>query len=171
MTALPLALVAAVAENGVIGLRGSLPWKVKADLRLFRRLTMGNPVVMGRRTYDSIGKPLDGRANIVVTRNRDFAVDGVDPAYSLAEAIRLAEAEARRLGSGEISIIGGGEIFAEVLPRADRLHVSHVNLSPEGDAFFPPIDPNEWQETHREPLPRAEGDTAEAVYAIYERRH
>lgn len=171
MSPLPLVLVAAVAENGVIGLRGSLPWKVKSDLQLFRRITIGKPIVMGRRTYLSIGKPLDGRANIVVSRNRDFAAEGVEVAYSLSEAVRLAEAAARRLGAGEICIIGGGEIFAEVLPRADRLHVTHVKASPEGDAHFPPIDGQQWLEVHREALPPADGDTAEAAYVIYERRH
>lgn len=171
MSPLPLVLVAAVAGNGVIGLRGSLPWKVKSDLRLFRRLTLGKPIVMGRRTYVSIGKPLDGRANIVITRNRDFASEGVEVGYSMSEAVRLAEAAARRLGAGEICIIGGGEIFAEVLPRADRLHVTHVDAKPEGDAYFPPIDEQQWLEVHREALPRADGDTAEAVYVVYERRH
>jgi dihydrofolate reductase len=171
LSPLPIVFVVAVAENGVIGLRGSLPWKVKADLRLFRRITMGKPIVMGRRTYVSIGKPLDGRANIVVTRNRDFASQGVDVAYSLSEAVRLAEAAARRLGAGEICIIGGGEIFAEAFPRADRLHVTHVGASPQGDAYFPPIDHEQWLEVHRESLPPADGDTAEAVYVIYERRH
>jgi dihydrofolate reductase len=168
---LPLVLVVAVAENGVIGLRGGLPWKVKADLRLFRRVTMGKPIVMGRRTFLSIGKPLDGRANIVVTRNREFAAHGVEVAYSLSEAVRLAEAAARRLGAGEICIIGGAEIFLETLPRAERVHFTQVRAKPEGDVYFPPLDEAEWQETHREPLPRAEGDTAEAVYVIYDKRH
>ena len=168
---LPLVLVVAVAENGVIGLRGKLPWKVKADLRLFRRVTMGKPVVMGRRTYQSIGKPLDGRANIVVTRNREFAVEGVKVAYSLSEAIRLAEAAARRLGAGEICVIGGGEIFLETLPRAERLHLTEVKATPEGDVSFPPVDEGEWLEVRREALPRADDDTAEAVYVVYDRRH
>lgn len=168
---LPLVLVVAVADNGVIGLRGGLPWKVKADLRLFRRVTMGKPIVMGRRTFLSIGKPLDGRANIVVTRNREFAALGVEVAYSLSEAVRLAEAAARRLGAGEICIIGGAEIFLETLPRAERVHFTQVRAKPEGDVYFPPLDETQWQETHREPLPRAEGDTADAVYLIYDKRH
>ncbi|HEX2255613.1 MAG TPA: dihydrofolate reductase [Afifellaceae bacterium] len=168
---LPIVLVVAVAENGVIGLGGKLPWKVKADLRLFRRVTIGKPVIMGRRTYDSIGKALDGRANIVVTRNRELALEGVEAAYSLSEAVRLAEAAARRLGAGEICVIGGSEIFFETLPRAERLHFTHVAASPEGDTYFPPLDKEEWLEVHREPLPRADGDTADAVYVIYNRRH
>jgi dihydrofolate reductase len=171
LSQLPLVLVAAVAENGVIGLRCGLPWKVKSDLRLFRRITMGKPVVMGRRTYVSIGKPLDGRANIVVSRNREFVAEGVEVAYSLSEAVRLAESAARRLGAGEICLIGGGEIFAEALPRAARLHITYVSGSPEGDAYFPPIDEQQWLEVHREALPAVDGDTAEAVYVIYERRH
>lgn len=168
---LPLVLVVAVAENGVIGYRGKLPWKVKADLRLFRRITMGKPVVMGRRTYDSIGKPLDGRVNIVVTRNRELAAEGVEVAYSLSEAIRLAEAAARRLGASEVCIIGGSEIFDETLPRAERLHVTHVRAQPEGDVYFPPLDKEQWLEVHREALPRSEGDTADSVYVVYDRRH
>lgn len=168
---LPLVLVVAVAENGVIGLRGGLPWKVKADLRLFRRVTMGKPIVMGRRTFLAIGKPLEGRANIVVTRSGDFAAQGVEVAYSLSEAVRLAEAAARRLGAGEICIIGGAEIFLETLPRAERLHYTEVRARPVGDVHFPPLDKEDWLEVRREALPRAEGDTADAVYVIYDRRH
>jgi dihydrofolate reductase len=167
---LSIVLVAAVAKNGVIGARGELPWRVKADLQLFRRLTLGKPVIMGRRTFRSIGRPLDKRANIVITRDPQFAEEGVEVAYSMEEAMRRAEAAARRLGADEICVIGGGDIFAATIGRAERLHITSVALAPEGDAHFPDIDPQAWKEVHREALPRAEGDTADTVYLIYERR-
>ena len=165
-----LILVAAVAENGVIGAGGGLPWRVKADLRRFRAVTMGKPMIMGRKTFQSIGRVLDGRDNIVVTRAKDFAPEGVIVAHSIAEAVALAENRARARGVSEICVIGGAEIFEKTLALAARLDVTHVAAAPEGDVFFPPIDPTVWVEVSRQPLSRSDGDTAPAVNAIYHRR-
>jgi dihydrofolate reductase len=165
-----IALVVAVAENRVIGARGGLPWRVKADMKRFRAVTMGKPLVMGRKTFDSIGRVLDGRDNIVITRQPKFAVAGVLTAPSLEEALALAEERATARGASEICVIGGGEIFREALAFADRLYVTDVAVAPAGDIYFPGIAPADWIEVSRENLPASEGDTAAAAYAVYERR-
>jgi dihydrofolate reductase len=166
-----LVLVAAVSENGVIGKDYGLPWRIRADLRRFRALTLDKPVVMGHRTWDGLQKkPLDRRTNIVVTRNREIEARGAEVAYSLEEALRLAEIDARERGAGEICVIGGGEIFREAILRADRLYVSHVEGRFDGDTTFPEIDPAVWVEVSREELPESEGDTARAAFVIYDRR-
>lgn len=170
MSGPPVTLIAAVAENGVIGAGGDLPWRVRADMRHFRSATMGKPVIMGRKTFESLRKALDGRFVIVVTRDKGFNAENVDVAYNLVEAMRLAEIRARQHGAEEICVAGGGEIYGEVMPRADRLSITHVAASPEGDTNFPEIDPQEWKEVARWPLERSEGDTAEAMHADYERR-
>lgn len=166
-----IVLVAAVADNRVIGAKGGLPWKIKADLRKFRSTTMGKPLVMGRKTYESIGRVLDGRDVIVVTRQSDFAPSGAFTVASLEEALKLAEARAVARGADEIFVVGGGEIYAAAMPLADRLHVTHVAARPEGDTLFPEISPAEWTVVSREPLPQTEGDTATAEHVIYARRH
>jgi dihydrofolate reductase len=170
MSGRPIVLVAAVAENGVIGVDGGLPWRVKADMRKFRALTMGKPLVMGRKTFESIGRVLDGRDIVVVTRRPDFATEGVLVAGSLAEAVAIAEARAAARGADEICVAGGGEIYREAAPLADRLYVTHVAAKPEGDTHFPTISPEEWVEVSREPLPASEGDTAAAVHVVYRKR-
>ena len=170
MSGPPISLIAAIAENDVIGSGGELPWRVRADMRLFRSATMGKPVIMGRKTFCSLDRPLDGRWLIVVTRNKAFKADKIDVAHNLAEATRLAEIRACEHGADEICVAGGGEIYGAAMARADRLSITHVKASPEGDTHFPKIDPDEWQEVARQPLERSEGDTAEAVHVEYRRR-
>ena len=139
-----ITLVVAVAENGVIGHCNGLPWRIPEDLKRFKALTMGKPVIMGRKTWDSLPrKPLPGRSNIVVTRNRDFRADGALIAHDVAAAIAQA-------GEGEIMVIGGGEIFAAALPVADTIHLTEVAATPPGDAFMPAIERAQWQETARD---------------------
>ncbi len=167
---MPIVLVAAVAENGVIGANGGLPWRVKSDMRKFRAVTMGKPLVMGRKTFELIGRALDGRDVIVVTRQPDFAAEGVFVAANLKEALALAEARAAARGADEICVVGGGEIYAEALPLAERLYVTHVAAKPDGDTRFPKIVAREWVEVSREPLPASDGDTAAATHAIYQKR-
>jgi len=167
---LPIALVAAMTENNVIGRDGDVPWRFKADLRRFRAVTMCKPIVMGRRTWRQIGRALDGRANIVVTRNRDIVADGALVAYSLEDALRIAEIEAGKRGANEISVIGGGVLFEDMIERADRLYITHIKGEIEGDTFFPAIRETEWREVSREVLPTSPGDDVEGVFAIYERR-
>jgi dihydrofolate reductase len=164
-----VSLIAAVAANGVIGDRGALPWRLSSDQKRFRRLTMGKPVVMGRKTFESIGKPLEGRDNIVVSRRPGFAADGVTVASGLAAALAVAATSARASGGDEIMVIGGGEVYAAALRLADRLYITHVDAKPGGDARFPTIDPAVWRVVSREQLPAGERDTAATAFAVYER--
>jgi dihydrofolate reductase len=142
-------MVIAASTNNVIGNRGKLPWRLTDDLRRFRQLTMGKPVVMGRKTYDSIGRPLPGRRNIVVSRNRALTIDGCDVVSSPDEALALAVEN----GAGEVVIIGGERIYQDFLPRTVRIHMTRVHSVIEGDAFFPELKPDEWRCTWSEPHP------------------
>ncbi|MET0278973.1 MAG: dihydrofolate reductase [Pseudorhodoplanes sp.] len=142
-------LVVAVAENGVIGRDNALPWKIKSDLKFFRSVTMNKPVVMGRKTYASIGKPLPGRTNIVVSRRADFTEPGVLTAPGIDQALSAARGDALRRGTNEIAVIGGTEIFAQTLPVADRIALTRIHASPAGDTYFPPFDAAIWRETGR----------------------
>lgn len=138
-----ISLVVAMAENRVIGSNNALPWRLSPDLKRFRRITMGHPIVMGRKTYESIGRPLDGRKNIVITRNPDFRPEGVTVAGSIDEALASANDD-------EIMIIGGADIYEQTLPRADRIHLTLIHERFGGDVYFPEIDSDEWKETDRE---------------------
>ena len=163
-------LVAAVGENGVIGRAGALPWRMKSDMQHFRRLTLNRPVVMGRKTYESIGKPLKDRTNIVITRDPAFSPDGVVVVDNLPGAMKIAHADARRRGADTIAIIGGAGVFAETLPLADRLEITRVHAAPAGDTFFPPIDPGTWRETARLRQEAAPGDDAAMSFITYARK-
>ena len=132
-------LVVAVARNGVIGNDGRLPWHLPDEIAYFKRVTMGHPIVMGRRTWDSIGKPLPGRKNIVVTRQRDFDAPGCTVVHSLDDAWKAAA------GADEACVIGGTSLFEDSLPTADRIHYTEVEADVEGDTFFPPFDRSQWQ--------------------------
>lgn len=166
-----VALVVAVAENGVIGREGGLPWKLSSDLKRFKADTIGKPIVMGRKTYESIGRPLPGRLNIVVTRNRGWRAEGVEAAPSLDDALTLARVRGRCMdGADEICVIGGGEIFSQAFPVADRLYVTHVLATAEGDTFLTEIDPSDWQEVRAQAFPAGEKDSHATRYVIYERR-
>ncbi len=147
-------LVVAVAENGVIGKDGGLPWRIPGELARFKALTMGHPVIMGRKTYQSIGRPLPGRTNIVVSRNRDLTFDGARLAGGLDEA--LAQASTAE-GGDEVMVIGGAEIYALALPAAGRLVLTEVHAEIDGDTRFPAFERTDWQETARE-LVETDGD-------------
>jgi dihydrofolate reductase len=147
----PISIVVAVAKNGVIGDRGALPWRIPEDLKHFKALTMGKPIIMGRKTWDSLPKkPLPGRTNIVVTRNPEFRADGAIVAHSFADAVVKA-------GASEVAVIGGQAIFAEALPIADTIHMTQVAASPDGDTFMPLIDRAEWREVACEGPHEADG--------------
>ena len=165
-----LSLIVAVAENGVIGRDGGLPWRLSSDLKTFRRLTMGKPMIMGRRTFQSIGKPLDGRDNIVVTRDPHFEVAGVSSCETVADAITLARVLAATRGADEIMVIGGAQIYDTAMPLADRIYLTHVHAAPEGDRYFTPLDAKIWQEVSREALAQGPRDEFAATLAVYERR-
>jgi dihydrofolate reductase len=160
-------LVAAIADNGVIGRDNKLPWRLKSDLQYFKRVTMGKPVVMGRKTYLSIGKPLPGRTNIVVTRDASFSAPGVITAPSIPEAMKIARLDAEKRGADAIAVIGGTEIFEQTIGEADRLVLTRVHMSPDGESTFPPIDPKIWREIERSEQPRGEGDDCGFTYLTY----
>jgi dihydrofolate reductase len=162
-------LVAAVADNGVIGKGGGLPWRLKSDLTHFRMTTVGKPVVMGRKTYISIGKPLKGRTNIVVTRDSSFGMPGVLVVQNLDAALVAARGDAMRRGANEIAVIGGAEIYAQILTRADRIVMTRVHLSPTGDTMFPTLDPAAWSESERRDFRPGPGDEAPFTLLIYDR--
>ena len=141
-----IVLVAAIGDNLVIGRDGQLPWHLKSDLQHFRKLTLNRPLIMGRKTHESIGKLLDGRTNIVLSRDFRLVAHGAVLATSLDASLSFARADAAKRGVDEIMVIGGSDIFAATMPMADRLEITHVHASPEGDAMFPPIDDEIWQE-------------------------
>jgi dihydrofolate reductase len=145
-----IAMIVAMAKNRVIGRNNKLPWYLPNDLKYFKTTTMGKPVVMGRKTYESIGKPLPGRSNIVVTTNPDFRADGVQIVHSIDQALVLAESIALVEGAGEVMVIGGAQLYAEILPRVQRLYLTLVHAEVEGDAFFPVLDWNQWRQMRRE---------------------
>jgi dihydrofolate reductase len=165
-----VSLIAAVARNGVIGNTNKIEWRVPTDQRRLRALTWGKPLVMGRKTYESIGRPLPGRQTIVVTRDAKFSAPGAEVAADIEAALRLGGALALE-GAGEIMIAGGGEIYAQTLARADRLYITEIDLSPPGDARFPVIDPAVWREIRREIPVRSERDEADCVFVDYARRN
>lgn len=169
--AVTISFIVAVARNGVIGNKGDLPWRLSSDLKLFRRLTMGKPIVMGRKTWDSLRKkPLDGRDNIVVTRDPAFAADGAIVVRTVDDALQAARAAAAARGVDEIMVIGGAEIFRATLPAAARIYLTRVEAEPEGDVYLPPFAPEDWQLAASEPLPRGERDQYEARLDVLERR-
>ena len=142
-----VALIVAVSQNNVIGRDNQLPWHLPEDLQYFKSITMGKPILMGRKTYDSIGRPLPGRTNIVITRDPNWTAEGVEVVNSL-EAAMTAGAEACNAVEGdEIMVIGGAQIYRDCLPMADKLYLTKVDADIQGDAFFPEIDSNQWQKT------------------------
>jgi len=166
-----IVLHAAVARNGVIGRDGGLPWRLSSDLKRFKAQTLGKPVIMGRKTYAGLGRPLPGRLNIVVSRDPGFQADGVEVARSVVDALALARIRARCMAGSpdEICVIGGGEIYRQTIEGADRLHITHVEAEPDGDTWFPPIDPAVWQVDSAEPHPPGEKDSHAAVFTVYGR--
>jgi dihydrofolate reductase len=165
-----IVLIVAVAENGVIGSGGAIPWRLKTDQQRLKTMTMGKPVVMGRKTFESLRRPLPGRTNIVVTRDANFRAAGAVVTTSFADARATALGDALRRLATEIAVIGGAEIYAQWMDVADRLEVTEVHLKPEGDTRLAPIDLKQWQEVARTFHVRADGDTADFSYVTY-RRH
>ena len=165
-----IVFVVAVAENGVIGAAGAIPWRLKSDMAHFKALTTGKPVVMGRKTFASIGRPLPRRTNIVVTRDGGFRADGVVVTHSFADAKAIATGDALRRFATEIAVIGGAEIYAQWMHCDDRLEITEVHAKPEGDTRFPPVDPAAWQEVARVRNPAGPHDSADFSYVTYRRR-
>jgi dihydrofolate reductase len=165
-----LVIVVAVAENGVIGSANAMPWRLKSEQKQFRALTLGKPLVMGRKTYLSIGRPLDRRTNIVVSRDPAFAAPGIVVAPDLDTALIIARGDALRRGADAIMIIGGAEIYAQALARADRIALTRVHLQPAGDTRLPPIDPAVWVEVERREHPAGPGDDSGFTYIDLRRK-
>ena len=152
-----------MARNRTIGINNTLPWRIPEDMKHFKALTMGHHIVMGRKTYDSIGKPLPGRTTVVVTRDRGLRIDGCVVAHSLGEAIAACA------GDEEIFIVGGAEIYAQALPLADTLYVTEIQQDVEGDAHFPEFDPGAWREVAREKRSQTEPQPLEYHFVTYRR--
>ncbi len=161
-----VAFVVAVSRNGVIGRDGGLPWHISADLKRFKQITMGKPLIMGRKTWESLPKrPLPGRTNIVITRQADYDAPGARRAGDVDAALKIAEAKRPE----EIAVIGGGEIFRMFMPMVDRVYLTEADLSVEGDTFFPKLDPADWRETSREVHEKGSKDTASFVLRVLDR--
>ncbi|WP_129141573.1 dihydrofolate reductase [Modicisalibacter coralii] len=170
-TIVPVAMIAAVSRNGVIGVDNQLPWYLPEDLKFFKRMTQGKPLVMGRKTHQSIGRALPGRLNIVVTRDSGFRAEGVRVCHDLAEALSLADDQAIIDGVEEIMVMGGGEIYAQAMPWASRLYLTEVAVELAGDARFPGLERGAWEEVQRVPGERS-GQEGNPDYAFvaYRRR-
>lgn len=158
-----VSLIAAVARNGAIGAGNAIPWRLSSDLKRFKTLTMGKPLIMGRKTFQAIGPPLRGRRTIVVTRDRAWAHADVEVAHDIDAALAVARS------ASEIIIAGGGEVYAQTIGIADRLYITEVDLDPPCDARFPPIDADQWREVKREKGVRGPRDAADFVFVDYER--
>ncbi|NEX94705.1 dihydrofolate reductase [Caulobacter sp. 17J65-9] len=166
-----IALVVARAKNGVIGREGVLPWRLKSDLALFKQVTLGKPIVMGRKTWDSLPrKPLPGRLNLVLSRDGSFEPQGAIVCERFEEAVQIAREQAAEDGVDEVCVIGGTALFELALPRAKRLYLTEVDAEPEGDAIFPAFHEAEWTEVRREAHTPAEGDDHGFVFRVLERR-
>jgi dihydrofolate reductase len=164
-----IVLVAAHARNGVIGRDGDMPWRLPSDLKHFKAATLGTPVVMGRKTYLSIGRPLPGRANIIVSRS-GFSADGVETAGSLDAALDLARSHAGNAGANRISVIGGGQIYALAIGRADELLLTEVDADIDGDTVFPAIDSSLWKKISLSEPVKSEKDSHTVRFAVWRRR-
>lgn len=161
-------LIAALGQNRVIGVDNSMPWHLPADFKYFKATTLGKPIIMGRKTWDSLGRPLPGRLNLVVTRQKDLTLEGAEVFTSLADAIARAEEWAQEQGVAEVMLIGGAQLYAQGLPEADRLYLTRVGLSPEGDAWFPEFDEAEWKLVSNEEHPALDDKPAYG-FEVWER--
>ncbi len=166
---LKVVLVAAVGENGIIGRDGQLPWRLKSDLQHFKKVTLNRPVIMGRKTFESLPKPLKNRTNIVLTRDLGLVAPGCVLATSMDAAFGFAREDAQQRGVDEVMIIGGSDIFTDTMAVADRLEITRVHAAPEGDVRFPAIDPTVWRESYRQWRPRGPDDDTDFTILTYER--
>lgn len=168
MKEIPIALIAAVSRNGAIGRDNELPWRLSGDLQFFKRTTIGKPVIMGRVTFESIGRPLAGRDNIVISRNPDWNAEGVECVSSMQRALEAARRSAVASGAAEIMVIGGAQIYRLALPLASRLYITEVDAEVDGDAFFPELD-DRWVETGRMCCPVSGRDEYSYCLVQYDR--
>ncbi len=165
----PLFVLAAIADNGVIGDDNRLIWQLSSDLKRFRQLTLGHPMLMGRKTFQSIGKALPGRETVVLTRDPAFAAEGVHVAHDLAGALDLCRDLAKRMQAPGIAVVGGADVYAQTLPLADRLHLTEVHATPHGDAFFPDWDRKSFKVISKEDFPSGPRDEYAYSFIDYQR--
>ena len=162
-----ISLVVAASRNGVIGQDGGLPWHISSDLKLFKQITLGKPVIMGRKTWDSLPrKPLPGRRNIIISRKADFLAQGAEVAQSVGEALALAKID----HPAEIAVIGGGEVYRLFLALADKIYLTEVDLEVEGDTFFPKLEPTEWEQVENKLYERGINDSASFALKQFKRK-
>ena len=157
-----ISIIAAIAENGVIGRDNTLPWKLPADLQYFKKVTMGHPIIMGRKNYEDIGRPLPGRQNIILTRDKTYRAEGCTVVHSLEEAIECAK-------NKEMFIVGGSEIYRLFLPHADRMYITHIHEPVEGNVLFPEYENSEWKQISNEPHQADEKNSMAYTFCVYER--
>ncbi len=165
-----ISCVVAVSKNGVIGRDNGMPWRLSTDLQRFKKLTLGKPVVMGRKTWQSLGRPLPNRTNIVITRDGEYQAEGAVVVPSIDEALIAGEKAALASGVDEICIIGGAQIYRQAMDKATHLHVTHIDAEIDGDAFFAELDPAVWKIVSEEFVPAGEKDNYPTRYVVYQRR-
>jgi len=165
-----IVLIAAFAQNRVVGINNTLPWHLPEDLKYFKRTTTGKAIIMGRKTYDSIGRPLPNRTNIVISRNSELKIEGVKVVDSLQAAIDLAKEVNFINGVEEVMVIGGASIYEEALPKADRLYLTHVHAEVKGDAYFPEVDFSQWQEISRDDYAASESNPYDYSFVVYDNK-
>jgi len=159
-----VSMITAMDQNRLIGKDNALPWKIPADLQFFKKVTMSKPIIMGRKTFESIGRPLPGRQNIIITRDHDYRAEGCDIAYSTEQALKLAE------NAEEVMIIGGANIYQQFLERCDRLYITKVKAAFEGDAWFPEFDESQWLETEKEDHLADEKNEADYSFVVLNKK-
>ncbi len=167
---LPISIIVAVAENGIIGSDGDMPWKLSSDLKRFKVITTGNPIIMGRKTFESIGRPLPNRHNIVITRNENYSPDGVTVVSSVDEAVSVAQKWGEKNASSEVCILGGGEIYRQFLDQANQIYYTEVIAEPAGDTSFPTIDKSIWAIKSEEFIPSGPKDTFDTKFTVFHRK-
>ena len=165
-----LAVIVAMAKNHVIGINNNLPWHLSEDLKYFKRVTMGKPIIMGRKTFESIGRPLPGRTNIVITRNENYQAEGIKVVHSLKAAMELCNSIAVIDGSDEAMVIGGAELYTQALPLADYLYLTEVHADVQGDAYFPDFNRNDWQEIGRDNFKAVEPNPYDYSFTVLEKK-
>lgn len=168
-SSVPIYLIVAIAQNGVIGRDGDMPWRLSTDLKRFKAITIGQPVIMGRKTWNSLSKALPGRLNIVITRDRLFKADGASIVHSLDDALKLATDHLAQSSTQAIFIIGGGEIFKQAMPIVDKMFITEIQATIEGDTFFPQVDLENWVLTTEDHVPSGEKDSHATRFVVYER--
>ncbi|MEW7006501.1 MULTISPECIES: dihydrofolate reductase [unclassified Lentilitoribacter] len=169
MNNMTISMIAAVSKNGIIGRDGDMPWRLSTDLKRFKKVTMGCPIIIGRKTFQSFGgRPLPGRQNIVVSRS-PFEAEGITNTHSLEDAIGIASSTAKKTNKNEIFIAGGGQIYELALEYSSRLYITHIDAKIDGDTKFPKIDSNIWKISHEEYIPTGEKDNYATRYVIYDR--